>query len=129
MNNNDEIIQKMLEVFPRSSYKEEKRLFKIKKNNHTEIAVIYINKKDTLKIIKARLIERLVPVIVNYNGYSAKWRNDDVKEEIKQGLNNFLGTNFTYEDFRLINQSLGNGINRRLTIKFVCSDCDLNILK
>lgn len=45
------------------------------------------------------------------------------------GINQYLSTDFTTENMRLIYQKLGNSINRELTIKFVESGYDLEMLK
>lgn len=44
------------------------------------------------------------------------------------GINAFLGTSFTQEDVRKIYQHLGNCINHDLTLRFIQSGYDLNIL-
>lgn len=47
----------------------------------------------------------------------------------KIGFNNFLGTSFGEEDFMLIYDRLGNGINEKLTEDFIDSEYDIDILK
>lgn len=54
-----------------------------------------------------------------------KWYQDYVRENI----NIFLHTDFTREDMELIYQVLGNGIRHELTIKFVQSNYDLDMLR
>lgn len=44
-------------------------------------------------------------------------------------VNEFLQTNFNYDDFELIYTKLGNAINTDLTKKFVTNHYDLNFLK
>lgn len=44
------------------------------------------------------------------------------------GINRFLETDFSFEDMELIYQELGNGVNRNLTLKFIKSGYDLNVL-
>lgn len=55
--------------------------------------------------------------------------NDTVRKWYLDGINNFLGTNFTNEDIELIYCKLGNAINRELTKKFVESNYDMGVLK
>lgn len=44
-------------------------------------------------------------------------------------VNEFLQTNFNYDDFEMIYITLGNAINKYLTKKFVENDYDLELLK
>ena len=51
------------------------------------------------------------------------------KEFNQQGFNNFCGTTFDEEDFILIYSKLGNGVNHELTLDFVESEFDLEMLE
>ena len=55
--------------------------------------------------------------------------NDTVRKWYLDGINKFLGTNFTNEDIELIYCKLGNAINRELTKRFVESNYNLEVLK
>ena len=44
-------------------------------------------------------------------------------------VNEFLQTNFDYDDFEVIYTKLGNAINTDLTKKFIENNYDLNLLK
>lgn len=44
-------------------------------------------------------------------------------------INEFLQTNFNYDDFEMIYVTLGNAINEYLTKTFIESDYDLELLK
>lgn len=59
-----------------------------------------------------------------YKGTSKK-----CQKFISDGVNEYLGTNFTSEDFQLIYTRLGNSVHRNLAISFVKSDYDLNLLR
>ena len=54
--------------------------------------------------------------------------NDKAHKYHRDGINSFLGTNFTHEDMELIYSKIGNGVNRELTIKFIQSGFDMKIL-
>lgn len=45
------------------------------------------------------------------------------------GINTFLGTNFTHEEMELIYTYLGNRCNHEKTVKFIESGYDLSILR
>jgi hypothetical protein len=51
------------------------------------------------------------------------------KEFNQQGFNNFCETTFNTEDFILIYDKLGNGVDHNLAIDFVESEFDLEILE
>lgn len=47
----------------------------------------------------------------------------------QKGFNEFLGTQFDDDDFNLIYDKLGNGVNPKLTSDFIDCEFDLDILK
>lgn len=55
--------------------------------------------------------------------------NDAVRKWYLDGINKFLGTDFTHQDMELIYCNLGNAINRELTKKFVESNYNMGVLK
>lgn len=61
--------------------------------------------------------------------YRNRKKNEDFHRFMLNGINEFLGTSFTHEDMELIYCELGNGICRTLTIEFIESGFDLNLLK
>lgn len=48
---------------------------------------------------------------------------------IRNILNKYFDKNWTIEDLSLIYTKLGNEVNRELTLKFIDSDFDLNVLE
>lgn len=61
--------------------------------------------------------------------FNAKWRNEQVHDYHRQGINAFCGTEFSAEDVELVYTYLGNGINRQKTLAFIHSGYDLSILR
>lgn len=61
--------------------------------------------------------------------YSSPYSNKVYQNNVRRHINNYLGTDFTREDMELIYTYLGYGVHRDLTIKFVESNYDMNILK
>jgi hypothetical protein len=57
-------------------------------------------------------------------GVSMYWQ-----KRIKSIVNEFLGTDFTYEEMNEIYTYLGNDCNRNKSIKFIESNYDLSLLK
>lgn len=123
------IINKLETSFKNSLYDCDKKVFRIKKNSHTDLLRLKVIEDDTFKLVKCRILERLTPLVVNYQGYCQKWRNDRVKEEIKQGLNKFFDKEFSDNDIELINNKIGCATNRLLAKKFVDNDCNMEILR
>lgn len=61
--------------------------------------------------------------------YGSENTDNLIHQYILDCINQYLNTNFTEEDMNLIYTRLGNGIKRTLTLKFIESGYDLNILK
>ncbi len=61
--------------------------------------------------------------------YRQEWRNKRFHEFMWNGVNKFLGTKFTEQDMSDIYDVLGNAIHHELTVKFVNSGYDFNVLK
>ena len=60
---------------------------------------------------------------------SASWRNRKFRAFMQEGINHYLETDFSEEDFLKIYSALGNGINHELTKRFVESGFDLRLLE
>lgn len=56
-------------------------------------------------------------------------RNEEYQEFVRVRINEFLGIDFSKEDWLFVYTYLGNNINRSLCEKFVESDYDLKIIK
>lgn len=61
--------------------------------------------------------------------YSQEWRNRKFREFMLNGINNFLDTSFNGKSMEDIYSYLGNAINHQLTIKFIDSGYDMDVLK
>lgn len=61
--------------------------------------------------------------------YASEKRNDEWRESLIYGLNNYLGTNFTQDDMYWIYDKLGNRVNHELTLKFINSAFDLSLVR
>ena len=56
-------------------------------------------------------------------------RNNEWRDNLICGLNNYLKTSFTQEDLYWIYDQLGNRVNHDLTLKFIESGYDLSLLR
>ena len=52
-----------------------------------------------------------------------------VQNYVREGINRYLGTNFSWEDMSVIYDRLGNAIDHDLTIKFIDSGFDMKLLR
>lgn len=60
--------------------------------------------------------------------FAGKEVNEVIHEYIRNGINEYLKTNFTAKDMELIYEYLGNGINHSLCEKFIESKYDMKLL-
>lgn len=79
--------------------------------------------------LKCKVIEYCSRDAYKTMPYSSPHSNKAYQNNVRRHINNYLGTCFTREDMELIYTYLGNGVNHDLTIKFVESNYDTNILK
>lgn len=93
-----------------------KKYTKLERNTH-RTWFIYDDKNMACKVLE--WLSR--PVLKEGNEETRKWYLD--------GINKYLGTNFTHEDIDEIYCKLGNEVNRALTVKFIDSNYDIEVLK
>lgn len=60
--------------------------------------------------------------------YVREWRNNRFHQFMRDGVNHFLGTDFSEQDMSEIYDKLGNAINHELTIKFINSGYSFDVL-
>ena len=60
--------------------------------------------------------------------FRCKWRNKEYQDNIREKINDFLGTDFTKEDMGIIYCVLGNAIKHNLTIDFINSGYNMKLL-
>lgn len=79
--------------------------------------------------LKCKVIEYCSRDAYKTMPYSSPQSNKAYQNNVRRHMNTYLGTDFTREDMELIYTYLGNRVNHDLTIKFVESNYDTNILK
>ena len=79
--------------------------------------------------VKCKVLEYLSRGAFKSIPYKTENSNKKFHDFMLNGINDFLGTNFTEEEIAVIYQKLGNGINRRLTYEFIDSGYDMRLLK
>jgi hypothetical protein len=79
--------------------------------------------------LKCKLLEWCSRSACKDMPYHQQWRNDKYNLDNKNRVNQLLGTNFNEEQMLIIYCKIGNKVNHELTIKFINSNYDMNILK
>ncbi len=116
---------KLLNAFPQSFINHLGEFIAHRKSN------IYFNLAncvDDLEI-KCKVLEWLSRSACKTQVYRQHKKNDEFHEFMLRGINTFLGTDFSKKDIALIYQELGNQVNRPLTVKFVESGYNMELLK
>ena len=61
--------------------------------------------------------------------YRTEKKNIEFRQFVTNGINIYLGTDFTIEDMYWIYDKLGNAINHQLTLDFIANGYDMEFLK
>lgn len=79
--------------------------------------------------IKCKTLEWLSRASYNICLYGSDRRNKEFHYFIRNGVNEFLGTEFSKENMDLIYTYIGNAINHDKTVRFIESEYDMSILE
>lgn len=79
--------------------------------------------------IECKLLEWLSRAACITVPYLQEWRNRKFHEFMRNGINDFLDTDFSEDDFDKIYTALGNAINHEKTIEFIESGYDFALLE
>jgi len=79
--------------------------------------------------VKCKVLEWFSRGAYKTEPFSSAVKNDKLHQFMLAGINQYLGTSFTVEDMEIIYTYLGNCVNHSLTIRFVESGYDLELLK
>ena len=60
--------------------------------------------------------------------YKNERQNNIYRNQMRQNINDFLGTEFSEEDMGFIYEVLGNSVRHSLTKEFICSGYDMEVL-
>lgn len=73
---------------------------------------------------KCKVLEWLSFYVANNHWFG----HDKERKNIEHFINYILGTHFNHDDFQYIYCELGNRVNHQLTISFIESNYDMNLL-
>ena len=79
--------------------------------------------------VKCKLLEWFSRPAYKTEPYATKRKNDELHRFMLDGINTFLGTDFTADDMEIIYTYLGNACNHAKTIRFIESGYGLEVLK
>lgn len=83
----------------------------------------------TKEDIQAKVLEWLSRGAYKTEPYQSIKKNMEFREYMQNGINEYLGMDFTQDDFGKIYQYLGNRVNHEKTIKFIKSGFDMGVLE
>ena len=79
--------------------------------------------------VKCKVLEWFSRGAYKTEPYESASKNDRFHAFMLDGINKYLGTNFSYDDMEIIYTYLGNRCNHPKTIEFIESGYDMTILK
>ena len=79
--------------------------------------------------VKCKVLEWLSRGAHKTCPFTSNLKNERFHNFMLNGINDFLGTDFTEEDIELIYDRLGNRVNHTLTVAFINSGYDMTVLE
>ena len=78
--------------------------------------------------VKCKVLEWLSRGAYKTCPFNSNLKNEKFHNFMLNGINDYLGTDFTEDDIETIYTYLGNRVNHALTVEFVNSGYDMNVL-
>lgn len=119
-----ELELELLKCFPQSFYNHLGEFIAHKKSN----TFLITKRCTTPQELKVAVIEWFSRAAYKTCPYRTDTANRKFHRFMLDGVNRFLGTNFTYDNMDLIYTYLGNGVNHNLAVQFVESGFCMEIL-
>lgn len=120
-----EMSLKLMQSFPGSFFIPNGEFIAHKKSN---TYLVFAN-CETLKDLQCKILEWFSRAAYKTEPYYTDKSNDKFHRFMLDGVNDFLGTAFTFDDMELIYTYLGNACNHALTVKFVDSGYNMEVLR
>ena len=79
--------------------------------------------------VKCKVLEWLSRGAFKTCPFQSNLKNERLHNFMLNGINDFLGTDFTEEEIEIVYQELGNRVRHSLTEEFVNSGYDMTVLK
>lgn len=120
----EEYISRLMRLFPRSFINYLNELILVPKTN----LYFCLDDVESELDIKCKILEWCSRHAAKSQYYIRKKYNEEYRSMVRYRINEYLNTDFNGDQMKLIYQRLGNAINHDLTIKFVKSGYDMNVL-
>lgn len=119
------IILKLFSCFPNSTINYNGEFIAEVKTNQ------YFNLQScsTEKDVQCKVLEWLSRSACKTEPYRSEKKNNELHKFMRDGINQFLGTDFSEEDMEKIYTHLGNAVNRMKTVAFIDSGYDMKVLE
>lgn len=115
-----ELITKLMNCFPNSFINQSGEFVA-----HAETNQYFILKNcETENDVKRKVLEWLSRAAFKTEPFYSAKKNREFQKFMLNGINRFLGTNFTKDDMELIYTYLGNACNHAKTIAFIDNEYD-----
>lgn len=118
------LIKRLMGCFPRSVINQDGEFIAHIQSNQYFI----LHDCETELDVKCKVLEWFSRSAYKTEPYGIKKRNDMFHKFMLNGINQFLGTEFTKDDIEVIYTYLGNACNHEKTIRFIESGYDMSIL-
>lgn len=120
-----EIIIKLMNCFPNSFINQNGEFIA-----HAETNQYFILRDCKTELdVKCKVIEWFSRAACKTWPFDSPRRNKNFQKFMLNGVNKFLGKDFTAEDMELIYTYLGNSCNHEKTIRFIKNGYDMSVLK
>ena len=117
-------VQKLMECFPRSFINQSGEFIAHLKANE----YFRLDNCESELDVKCKVLEWFSQGAYKRQPYGTKKSNDEFNKFMRDGINEYLGTDFNETDMEIIYTYLGNCCNHKLTIKFIESGYDMSVL-
>lgn len=112
-------------AFPKTIINENMEVIVEPKANEYFLTADCYTKED----IQCKVLEWFSRGACKTEPFQSKRKNQEFREYMQNGINNYFGMDFTQEEFEKIYQYLGNRVNHNKTIKFINSGFDMGVLE
>lgn len=123
--NIEEYVTDLLDLFPNSFVNKNQEFIAVPRTN----LYFLLSNCNSLLDIKCKVLEWFSRDACKSRPFRSHWRNEEYQDDIREKINEFLGTDFTREDMIDIYSKLGNNINRKLCIEFIESGYNMKLLR
>lgn len=117
--------RKLFKCFPGSIINDNEEFIACRESNTYFILKDCICERD----VQVKLISWLSRAAFKTEYCNDTKKNKALHDFVSRGINRYLGTNFSADDFEDIYVKLGNGCNRELCDRFIDSGFDMTLLR